>query len=312
MTVSSMGESALLLRRLERPKGKIDVVLDTDAYNEIDDQYAIGYLLHSGKTLCTRAIYAAPFSNQKVSSPAEGMRLSYEEILHILALDGRCGIPVLQGSDRYLPSESEEVPSPAARDLAQRAEAYSAERPLYVVAIGAATNVASALLLNPAIREKIVVVWLGGHAHHWPHNREFNLYQDIAAARILFGCGVPLVQLPCQGVVSAFTLSGPELWKWLHGKNPLCSYLVEHTQQEAERAYRREVWTRPIWDVAAVAWLLSGDYMADRLTPSPIPQYDHHYSFDPTRHWIRYVYQIKRDNLAESLIQTLTLPQPAP
>ena len=113
-------------------------------------------------------------------------------------------------------------------------------------------------------------------------------------------------------MVSAFTLSGPELWKWLHGKNPLCSYLVEHTQQEAERAYRREVWTRPIWDVAAVAWLLSGDYMADRLTPSPIPQYDHHYSFDPTRHWIRYVYQIKRDNLAESLIQTLTLPQPAP
>ena len=34
-----------LFKNLNRPEGKIDVVLDTDAYNEIDDQFAIAYAL---------------------------------------------------------------------------------------------------------------------------------------------------------------------------------------------------------------------------------------------------------------------------
>ena len=84
------------------------------------------------------------------------------------------------------------------------------KRQLYVIAIGAITNVSSALIMNPAIRDRIVLIWLGGHALNWPNNKEFNLYQDVAGARIVFGCCVPLVQLPCMGVVSAFTTSGPE------------------------------------------------------------------------------------------------------
>ena len=53
------------------------------------------------------------------------------------------------------------------------------------------------------------------------------------------------------------------------------------------------------------SWLLDGDFMRDRLVPSPIPQYDHHYSFDPGRHFIRYVYHINRDNLFEDLFRKL-------
>ncbi len=33
------------LQNLNTPANKIDVILDTDAYNEIDDQFAIAYLL---------------------------------------------------------------------------------------------------------------------------------------------------------------------------------------------------------------------------------------------------------------------------
>ena len=62
------------------------MVLDTDAYNEIDDQYAIAYLLLHQEKLHTQALYAAPFSNARADSPAEGMQKSHEEILHILAL----------------------------------------------------------------------------------------------------------------------------------------------------------------------------------------------------------------------------------
>ena len=58
-------------------------------------------------------------------------------------------------------------------------------------------------------------------------------------------------------------------------------------------------------DVTAVGWLLEGDFMKDRLVPSPIPQYDHHYSFDPDRHFMRYVYSVNRDALFEDLFRKL-------
>ena len=41
------------------------------------------------------------------------------------------------------------------------------EAPLYVVAIGAVTNVISAILMAPEIMERIVVIWLGAHPPYW-------------------------------------------------------------------------------------------------------------------------------------------------
>jgi len=296
-----------LVKRLEKPKGPVDVVLDTDTYNEIDDQYALAYLIKKGEKLKLKAIHAAPFYNNKSAGPGDGMEKSYDEIHKVLTLMGRDDLKsiVYKGSDRYLPSETESVVSDAAKHLVELAAGYSAENQLYVIAIGAITNVASALLFDPTIKDKIVVVWLGGHAHDWHNNAEFNLYQDVAAARIIFGCGVPLVQLPCMGVVSAFTTSGPELEYWLRDKNDLCNYLVDYTMKQALEDGGLSTWTRPIWDVTAVAWLLDGNFMFDRLEPSPIPEYDHYYAFNKTRHLIRYVYHINRDVLFEDLFRTL-------
>jgi len=295
-----------LLKRLTRPKSCVDVVLDTDTYNEIDDQYALAYLIKSQEKLHLQAIYAAPFTNSKADSALEGMEKSFDEIMNILDLMDRSDLTscVYKGSDTYLPSETQAVSSPAAKDLASRAMQYSPEKPLYVVAIGAITNIASAILLEPAIIDKIVIVWLGGHALHWPDNKEFNLFQDVAAARVVLGCGAAVVLLPCNGVVSAFTTSGPELEFHLKGKNKLCDYLVLATTEEAKEQ-EIHTWTRAIWDVTAVAWLLDGDFMEDYLTASPIPEYDHHYALDPTRHFVRYVYNIKRDNLFADLFSKL-------
>ena len=301
-------DNARLIRRLEKPKGRVDVVIDTDTYNEIDDQYALSYLIKSDEKLDLKAIYAAPFFNEKSTGPADGMEKSYREIMNVLTLLEREDLKehVYRGSTEYLPSETEPVISDAAKDLAERAMNYTEEHPLYVVAIAAITNVASALLLNPDIKNRIVLIWLGGNATNWPDNKEFNLYQDVAGARIVFGCGVPLVQLPCMGVVSAFTTSGPELEYHLRGKNKLCDYLVNVTTTEAAACNGGPVWTRPIWDVTAVAWLLDGDFEEDCLIHSPIPEYDNRYAFDNNRHFIKYVYHIKRDKLFEDLFAKLS------
>jgi inosine-uridine nucleoside N-ribohydrolase len=296
-----------LLRRLEKPAGPVDVVIDTDTYNEIDDQFALAFLIKSEEELRLKGIYAAPFFNRNSASPGDGMEKSYNEIFNVLALMKRDDLkPLVQkGSVDYLPSEKDPVDSPAARALVELAMRYTEDRPLYVLAIGAITNVASAILLKPEIVNRIVIVWLGGQALHWPDNREFNLFQDVAAARIVFGCGAALVQLPCMGVVSAFAASGPELEYWLRGKNELCDSLVDVTTKAANHDSGIPTWTRAIWDVTTVGWLLEGEFMLDRLEHSPIPEYDHHWSFDPTRHFFRYVYHIHRDNLFKALFEKL-------
>ncbi len=299
-------DQAALLRRLDPPEGPVDVVIDTDTYNEIDDQYALAYLVLNPERLHLKAICAAPFFNGKSDSPADGMRKSRAEISHILRLMNRTDLEsiVHSGSERYLPDEKTPVDSPAARALAQLALRYTPDAPLYVIAIGAITNVASALLLEPGIRDRVVIVWLGGHALHWPDNHEFNLMQDVAAARVVLGCGAAVVLLPCMGVVSAFTTTEPELRENLKGKNALCDYLYSYTVSECSAASEVKAWSKQIWDVTAVGWLLGG-FMDDAVITSPIPEYDHRWGHDCRRHIIRCVYHIHRDSLFDDLFGRL-------
>ena len=70
--------------RLSPPKGRVRMVLDTDTYNEIDDQFAVVYALLSQDKLAVEALYAAPFKNNRSDGPADGMERSYDEIHRLL------------------------------------------------------------------------------------------------------------------------------------------------------------------------------------------------------------------------------------
>ena len=302
-----MTDNTFLLRQLQNPTGPVDVVLDTDAYNEIDDQYAIAYLLLSGDKLRTKAVYAAPFFNEKSTSSGEGMELSYHEILNIMTLCGREDLhPVAyRGSTTYLPDENTPVVSDAAQDLVRRAREYSPENPLYVLAIGAITNVASTLLLAPEIKDNIVIVWLGGSPHHFPIWPEFNMTQDIAAARVVFGSGAPLVQLPCSGVVSHLTTTEPELRQHIKGKSALGDYLYQYSCQVALKDGGNSCWSRVIWDISTVAWMLDPAFVNDVVVHAPIPTYENGYVMDPTRHFMKVAFYLHRDRIFEDLFRKI-------
>lgn len=280
------------------------MVLDTDAYNEADDQFALSYAVRLADKLQVEAFYAAPFYNRNSSSPEDGMEKSYAEILHLKQLLGKAAepIPVFRGSRDYLKDGDTPQPSEAAEDLVRRAMEMPEGEPLYVAAIGAITNVASAILMEPATIDKIVVVWLGGHARHWPDTREFNLWQDVYASRILFDCGVPLVQLPCMGVVSHLTTTDAEMREQLAGKNALCDYLCNYARQEGGFAPDARCWSRVIWDVSAIAWLAGPEgAVEDVLVSSPLVSTEGTYSFDERRHPIRYVTWLNRDRIFQDL-----------
>lgn len=295
------------LAMLEPPVKPVDMVIDSDAYNEIDDQFAIAYALLQPERIHVRALYAAPFLNQNSTSPEDGMIRSEEEMHRLLKLL-QMEREVYAGSRHYLPDEQTPVLSPAAQDLAQRAMAYSPENPLYVTSIGAITNIASALLLNPAIADRIVIVWLGGHSFAWMDSNEFNLRQDVAAARVVFRSGAPLVMLPAQMVVSNFSTTGPELRHWLSGKNALCDYLMNNVLEDMEHKAAGTAWSRTIWDVTGIAWVINDDrrFLWSRLIPTPLPGYDLQWEFPEGTPLCRYVFHVYRDNLFTHLFSTLS------
>jgi len=77
------------INRLDPPKGKVRAVLDTDTYNEIDDQFALAYAFLSKEKIELEAVYAAPYFNNRSTSAGDGMDKSYQEILRLLKLLGK-------------------------------------------------------------------------------------------------------------------------------------------------------------------------------------------------------------------------------
>ena len=293
------------MQRLEPPSGPVRAVIDTDAANEIDDQFAITYALLSRERISVEAIYAAPFQRPAPPemtsgpaslgvSPAEGMAGSYAEIRRVLQALG-AGEPaggVRTGAEVWLPDAVTPVPSPAAEDLILRArEAAPDGGPLYVVALGAPTNVASALLAAPDIAARVVVVWLGGNGTWWTPAGQYNSVQDRHATRVLFDSGVPLVHVPCAQVTEKLVTTHEEIARKVRGFGRIGDYLAD-LYRDYDHAGRR---MKEIWDLGAVAWLVSARSCPSTLTASPVYHDDVTWGRDPSRHLIREVRDIDAD-----------------
>ena len=293
------------LGKLNPPNKKVRIVLDTDTFNEIDDQFAIVYALKSSEKIQVEAIYAAPFWNKRSSGPADGMEKSYEEIIRLLSLlnissDGF----VYKGSEGFLQSLERPYKSEAALDLVNRALKTSETDPLYVVSIGAITNVASAILIESEIIKKIVIVWLGGHPFYWQDTKEFNLQQDILSSRLILDCGVPLVRIPCLGVASHLLTTVPELEVYLKGNGKIADYLFQIFYDYSSDHF---AWAKEIWDISTIAWIVNPEWVPSVIIHSPVLTDNLTWSIDNSRHFIRDATFIYRNPIFKDLFNKLSV-----
>ena len=298
MPVMSMQE---LKAELLRPTVK-NIILDTDAYNEIDDQYTIAYAMLSPERVNLLSINAAPFLNSRSTSAGDCMEKSYNEIFRIMNLvDPSSKIPVYRGSTEFMTDVKVPVESEAADNIINTV--MNSKELVYIVAIGAITNVASALVKCPEIADKAVLIWLGGHALHWQDTKEFNLRQDVPAAQVVFNSGISFVQIPCNGVCTEFVTTIPEVNYYLKGKNALCDYLAEITASYTKNPY---AWSKIIWDVTALAAIVKPEAEDMVIIPTPYVTPDARYAFDNARHHYIYVRRIRRDPIYGDLFRKLS------
>lgn len=294
-----------LLAALAEPEDEVAVVVDTDTFDEVDDQYALAYAALA-PNISIEAAYAAPFHNKRSKSPEEGMEKSYRGIKRLQKLlkevDKSIDFPVVKGARSYLETDDEPTLSEAVDDLIERAMARETGR-LFVVAIATPTNVASALLVEPAIREKIVVIWLGGQPYYWHTAWESNLKEDLNAARILFDSGVPLIHVPCKNVAEHLRTTRHELSHFLEGRNTLAQHLFDSAVRFMDS---EEMLSKVIWDVAPVALLRQAGFVLTHLASSPILTALYTWSLDPSRHFVRVAYDVDRDPVFQDLFGLLS------
>lgn len=292
-------------------QGKIPVVIDSDTFNEIDDQMAIAWAFLHPERIDLQAVYAAPFNNHYfgkegshtyVDDPAVGMQLSHDEIHRVFArLPHKVAMPqVLLGSTCYLKESAQPECSPAVQDLIDRARA--AQKILHVLAIAAPTNIANALLLAPDIINKIHVIWLGGNSYDWQDNQEFNLMQDITASRILFDSGVALTQIPCFGVANCMASSVPEMQYYFANTSRIGNYFAEIAPRCPWIGFASR---KVIWDITTVGYILNPAWFTYEYKSAPLINDNLNWSFDNRRHLIRVVKFIERDNIFKDLFRSI-------
>ena len=250
-----------------------------------------------------------------LASPSQGMELSYQEILKVcdkLGVDfaGR----VFRGSDRYLASLHEPVESEAVEHLIATAKTATVDDPLQVVAIGALTNVASALLLAPEIIETIVLSWTAGYPTSVMDivQPSFNMEQDMLASQLLFDSGAALVYLPGFHVGAQLSLSLPEVEAWVRGKGEIGDYLHwlyinnPHYPRHGFVDHFARSWI--MWDLINFAWLINPAWAPSYMTDAPYLSADcRWYRLGQPRHPMREVLDINRDAIYRDFFGKLAL-----
>lgn len=288
-----------------RTKTKKRVILDTDTYNEIDDQFALALALLSPEEMDLLAVTAAPFHNANSDSFGDGMERSYREAKKVMALveqsHGVSPVPCFRGATERMKDAVTPVACEAAEAIFRLASESNGDR-TYVVAIGAITNVASALLLYPTLADKIAVIWLGANAR-WYGGPEFNLQGDVNAVNAVLASSVPLMILPCVGVASELILEIHELEAQLRGNSLLGDYLTANVA--ACKPKDAVSWSRVIWDVGTVAAMVNPFCFRASEQPRFQVNGDFTYSFGAVPGVFWHIDRIARDPVFSTLFSRL-------
>ena len=281
------------------------VILDTDTDNEVDDQFALAYAI-GAKKIDLLSVNAAPFSHPERGIFHDmGAEASYREIGRVLsAYQKDVTLPYFRGAEKPIDQNGgRPVDCPAARNIIDTA--MTSDEPIYVLGIGAGTNIASALMLEPAIKDRIVVLWLCANEIFREHVYEYNLDQDYAAGKYILDCGVPFIMCPAVNVTGVLWASIGEIRSATEGKSPLCELLWQLINEYYHGSGCPEGYGRTLWDIASVAVLEVPQYAHLKIIKAPIFGDDHKFAFDDSRHDIIYLEKLDRREIFENTWKTI-------
>jgi purine nucleosidase len=244
------------------------LIIDTDAKNEADDQYAIVHALLS-PSLDIRGIVPAHFGTGKSATSMLDSRAEVELLLQLLGMAER--VVVANGAEAAIPAERASAPSDGSRLIIDEAMKDS-EGTLFVAFLGPLTDMASAILQEPAIQDRdVVVVWIGGPPYDGieaAYHPEFNLSNDIAGANIVMDSRIRVWQIP----MSVYTMVGvghEELRQKVAPLGNLGAYLVRQLLEYNATEPQQLLEHRSLGDSPAIGAVINPGGAVWRSRPAP-------------------------------------------
>jgi len=233
----------------------LPIIIDADTANEIDDLYAIVRAIAEPKFnilgITSAQFHTSPLATD--SSVYESQRIN-ERILRLM---GQNTIPLPLGSNVPIKNSAEPVSSPASNFIVDMAHKLPAGQKLNVVVLGSSTNVASAILEDPSIIQKLKVHYLG-FWHNVETNtydkKEFNTGNDPKAVEILLNTEGLDLNIMTATTSQHLVFKKAEVDVNLKNKGGISDYLINRWETY-ERWWTKEdpekkTWI--MWDVAII------------------------------------------------------------
>ena len=138
--------------------------------------------------------------------------------------------------------------------------------------LGPLTDMASAILLDPEIvHRNVVVIWIGGVGYGGLASApriEFNLSNDIAAANVVFDSGITIWQVP-SSVYSMVSVGYAELDEKIGQAGPLGEYLIRQLHEWNATYHPEPIESRSLGDSPAISLMLYPQGGTFRIVPAP-------------------------------------------
>ena len=253
------------------------VIIDSDAKNEADDQFAIVHALLS-PSLDVRGLIAAHFGTSRSDRSVEESREEIDLLLVLMGLGQQ--VTVANGAPAGIPDERTPLDSGGAQLIIAESKLASPKDPLFVAFLGPLTDMAAAILLDPGIVDRdIVVIWIGGVGYGGVETYpgvEFNLRNDIAAANVVYDSGITVWQVP-SNVYSQVSVSYTELEEKIGGTSKLADYLINQTVEWNRTYWPQPIESRSLGDSPAISLMLYPRGGNFRTTSAPRFGQEGHY-----------------------------------
>lgn len=276
-------------------EGKIRVIIDSDAANEVDDQFAIALALGYPEKLQIEGFVVAHYG---VRGGAAGIEKSRKSLLETLDKAGKNDqFPIKKGTDplTYL----DRIPdSEGVNFIIEKARAATPENPIWVVALGPATNAAAAILKDPTIANRMVVLWHG--RTKWPTQCwNFNAYNDTKAVQVLFDLPVRLILFDTG---TYLTMPMDESEKRIMPNGTMGKYLHDIRKRSAY-ASRAD---KGLFDMGDIVALVDHRITKWEIVDAPSVGHDLRYDFKTKRGKLIRIFDIDRDASFKMLDEALT------
>lgn len=266
-------------------KKKIKIIIDSDISNEVDDDFALAYVLSRKDIFDVKLISVSPFSeNYKRVSIHDNTIDSKYEAMRLMRLINQKNTEIVKTGSLDFVSNGYQETSPAVEEIIK----LSKKEKITIISIGTLTNVAIAIQKEPSIIKNINVVFLGTQNLLHEKFTDSNYCKDMKAFEIAIKSIENFTVIPST-VAKQFVTSIYETKSHLC-VNKLGRYLHKIISNSVFKIQNRGIQT--IHDIAPIAYLINKNWFCQtKLDVNELLKEQE--KLNPT-HQITYIYDLQK------------------